>query len=386
MNADKDVVGTAADDGTLMHYLSRAVTSNWMPAAGRASMLYLLVRAPSNEPTATREASAGVQLLRQVLSSPATNEALVSAQLSWLTANSGTAGALVLKLAETSTDPWVVAQLKALWDAGALRLSPDELSKNWSVVRRALGTAFESLLASLMSESQSRQTLLESVEGEAEFVLDVVQALDTQDGVPKPARTQIFDWAARVVAQASREVWLESFHAASGGPLVALVSALTSAKAKVPTVTHLDDAVHDFAREVQDGQTGWRPTGADFWSLVSRLDAPARSTVASQLCAELEGRDSVDPAFFAVYGEFLKKEKSFREHEKLFSVVERFLTRGDEEALAFFADLAKAQPAAFRRKGREDSFDHLKRKLNEKLEELGDTAPEPLVTLAAQLD
>ena len=100
--------------------------------------------------------------------------------------------------------------------------------------------------------------------------------------------------------------------------------------------------------------------------------------LASQLCAELEGRDGqIGAALFTTYGPFLAGEKAFRTHAKLPNVVERLVAHDNWDAVQWVADVAEQHSDMLEPDGRENEIAHLADRVKEKLEEFGEDNEPP---------
>jgi hypothetical protein len=94
----------------------------------------------------------------------------------------------------------------------------------------------------------------------------------------------------------------------------------------------------------------------------------------------------VDPALFTTYGDFLASERQFRVHQKLPNFIERLVAQNDWNGVQWIVDTARAhRDTVEHAKKWESELEHLRNKVNEKLAELGDEAPEVLGDLAGLL-
>ena len=121
------------------------------------------------------------------------------------------------------------------------------------------------------------------------------------------------EWAGRSLAAAPAKDWQSALSAEDGGPLLELGIRLAGSDRAPPEPQGLKDAIHEHFQGIADGEPVWQPDPAAFFGLTRLLRAAARRVLASQLCAELEGRGGqVPPALFATYGSFLAGEQAFR--------------------------------------------------------------------------
>jgi KAP family P-loop domain len=382
LNAES-VLGTAGDDGTLMHVVAVASANGWHSEAGAASMLHLVVRPELPEPAPSRQAPTGVATVRQALSGLSPVE-LVAAQLEWLKQHKREAFEVVFAVGKGAAQPWVDQQMRALSDANALVTSPAQFLANWEYLRTVLGPdRFVRHTRQLLDREASRQRILTGLK-DPQLALDSLSAADGEEVTPYLGEVQ--KAAATILRSASAADWETALMSTETQPLLSLAVRLSGTKAAPRNPTGLQDALHaDFQALAAEGEA-WHPDGATFAKLTRLLGGPARRVLASQLCAELEGRDGqVGPQLFPTYGEFLAGETGFRSHPKLPNVVERFVARGHWPVVAWFVELAEREEDVLNETGRRDEMNHLREAVAERLRATGNEAPEELKKLGALL-
>jgi hypothetical protein len=199
------------------------------------------------------------------------------------------------------------------------------------------------------------------------------------------ARSEVANWASGLVGSATKDDWLAALTDVSGGSLVALSQKLHEQSVELHASSGLHDAVLEHAVVLQDGGAGWRPTGEVFKQLTDLLSEESQRVVASELCARLEARDgNFDLAFLSTYGDFLNNEASFREHQKLPNVIDTVVAHDRWDLLAWFVEMIDAHPDAAAETNRKAELDHLRTRVAEKMEGLGDS-PEPLLDQLSSL-
>lgn len=380
----ENVLGTVADDGTLMNVVCVAKLNGWHEQAAEASMLHLLVRPALPEPQATRQAAQGVQFVRSVLANPAADPPLSGAQLDWLETHSDEAVDFLLPIASAGFPAWSDHQLRELASKSALVVSSQQYLENWQVLHRALGEeAFTSITAALLRGEANRR---EIISGTSEPTI-IATALAAGEQEPNDEYVdEVRAWASTVVKGASAADWQTVLGNANGGSLVD-IALLLSGTTHAPTdPLGLADALHVHFRALAAGEAVWQPDAATFRSLTGLLNGPARKVLASQLCAELEGLGgTVGAGLFPTYGEFLAAERAFRTHTKLPNLIDRLVAKGEWHGVEWIVETAEAHPDTLAPKGREDEIKHLKNRVSEKIAELGDESPEELKRLSALL-
>jgi len=378
------VLGAAADDGTLMHLVAVAVSNGWYSEAAAASMLHLVLRPELPEPTQARQSASGVATVRQALAGPAPAE-LVEAQRDWLTDHKREAFELVASIAKGTAQPWVDQQMRSLSDANALPTSTGQFLANWEYLRRVLGEErFLRHTRQLLDRDASRERILAGFKDPL-LALDVLAACSSDE--PASYLSEVEGAAARLVRDASAEDWQAALTSIETQPLIGLAVRLSGTKSAAANPAGLQDGLHAHFKALAAEEEAWQTDGATFAKLTRLLSARARRVLASQLCAELEGRDGqVGPELFPTYGEFLGGETGFRSHSKLPNVIERFVARDQWGIVSWFVELAKREPEAVAPAGRLDEMEHLKESVAEKLRTVGDEAPEELKQLAALLE
>lgn len=381
-----DVLGSAADDGSLMHQLSVANRSEWYAQAGSASMLQLMVRPGLPEPEPSREAPSGTQTLRAVLTGPDGYSDIVAGQQSWLSAHANEAVNALIAIAngDKAFRPWVEAQLRKLAEDSVLVVSPTQFQTNWKYFNRVLGgDEFAELTRRQLSKAQGRKKILERTDDPA-LAIAALSALGSEESAEYA--TEIRHWARDTVNVASVEDWQASLSDANGGALLDLALQLADTEEAPADPSGLADALHTHFQALADGESVWQPEGDRFTKLARLLGAPARRVLASQLCAELEGRSGdVRAALFTTYGDFLAAERTFRRHSKLPNVIERLVAHDAWDAVQWIVALAEEHPDTLQPADREDELAHLANKVNDKLAELSEDPPDALTKLAAIL-
>jgi predicted Fe-Mo cluster-binding NifX family protein len=320
--------------------------------------------------------------LRQVIQSLSPAE-LVSAQLAWLKAHPREAFDLVVRARKgPSAAQWADQHLRSLAEEEAFVTSRDQLLRNWAYVRRVLGAdLFMKHVREMLDRDAARAGILSSITAPS-AVLDAIAASEMGE------RASYVDEAEqagiRVLAAASPSNWDEALKSSSTEALLTLALRVGGSSGAPKNPPGLQDAIHAHFKTLADEpeSEAWQPDGATFKQLTRLLNAPSRKVLASQFCAELEGRDGqVGPQLFATYGEFLSNEAGFRSHPKLPNVLERFLARDEWSVVAWFVELARQHPDALDGGGRHDEMQHLQEKVAEKLEAAGESPPTELVEL-----
>jgi hypothetical protein len=384
------VLDAAADDGTLLHLVAVAMANAWYAEAAGASMLHLVARPELPDlppelpdlPSPTRQAPTGLVALREALSTLAPAE-LVAAQLEWLTSHSREAFQLVAGISKApSSQPWVDNQMRALSDAGVLVTSAAQFLTNWGYLRRVLGPDhFRRHSRQLLDKEPSREKILGGLT-DPQRALDALAA--AEDGEAAPYLGEVESGAAALVQAATPEEWVAAVRLTETDPLLALALRLVGTSAAPKNPNGLQEALHAHFQALAEEGEAWQPGGPDFEKLTRLLGAPARRVLASQLCAELEGRDGqVGPGLFPTYGDFLGDEPAFRTHAKLPNVIERFVARDQWPVVSWFVGLANRERDALDDKGRADEMEHLKETVADKIRLAGEAAPEELRQLGA---
>jgi hypothetical protein len=190
--------------------------------------------------------------------------------------------------------------------------------------------------------------------------------------------------ARAVLEDASAEDWKKALEASTTRPLVSLAITLSETSGAMDPAG-LQDALHDHFHALADSKDVWKPDEDSFLALTRLLGPEARSVLASQFGAELEGRDGqVGADLFPTYGAFLASEETFRTHSKLPNAIERFIAHGAWDVVDWFAQLAEKREDTVGDKNRRGELSHLGRYVQRKLVE-EDPAPEALTRLASVL-
>jgi hypothetical protein len=379
----ESVLGAAADDGTLMHLVAVAYANGWYSEAGAASMLHLLVRPELPEPAASRQSPTGVATVRQALSGLSPAE-LVAAQLEWLKQHKRDAFEVVFAVAKGVAQPWVDQQMRALSDADALVTTPAQFLANWEYLRTVLGPEYFLRHTRQLLDRETRRERILAGLNDPQLALDSLAAADGE----KVATylSEVERAAATILRSATAADWETALRSTETQPLLSLAVRLAGIKAAPRNPTGLQDALHAHFQALAADEEAWHPDAATFAKLTRLLGGPARRVLASQLCAELEGRDGqVGPELFPTYGEFLGGETGFRSHPKLPNVVERFVARDQWPVVAWFVQLAEREEDALNETGRRDEMNHLREAVAERLRSTGDEAPEELKELGGLL-
>jgi hypothetical protein len=378
----ESVLGAGADDGTLMHLVAFAASNGWWDEAAAASMLHLVVRPELPEPQAQRQSPNGVVMVRQVLATPDAVPDLAASQLAWLKQHRRGAFELVLAIARGAAEQWVDQQMRSMSEAGELSTSQAQYVRNWEYLRRVLGE--EQFI------SHTRRMLDKAGYHKIFAVEDPVLALDclrASELEPEPGfLDEVLAWAIGILRSTPAD-WEAVLTTGDTEPLLALAVRVSGEKGAPTNPAGLQDALHAHFKALAAEETAWQPEGETFAKLTRLLRAPARRALASELCAELEGRDGqVGPQLFPTYGEFLAGEPAFRTHSKLPNVVERFVARDQWEIVRWFVELAETHPDTLDAANRQDEMENLRANVAERLASAGDDAPEPLRDLAALLE
>ncbi len=378
----EEILGAAADDGTLMHLVSLANKSGWLAQAADASMLHLTVRPNLPDPQATREAAAGAQIVRQSLGDPSLNPEIVAWQLAWLQTHSGEAFDLLTQVAAEATfQLWVDHQLQGLSEASTLIVSADQYLQQWLRLRAALpGDGFGELTRNLFDKAGARKTILA---GSADPAL----ALIALEAIPESGNDYSADvrtWASGIVKDASATNWQTALATPADDPILSLAVALAGTAEAPSDPPGLSDALHSHFQALATGVAAWQPDSATFAKLTSLLGVSARKVLASELCAELEGRDgSVGSDLFTTYGIFLAGEPAFRSHAKLPNFIGRAVAHDEWGSVQWIVEVAQKHADTLQPKNRKEEIEHLQAKVSEKLTELSDAGTEPPAALTA---
>lgn len=374
-----------ADDGSLLHLIAVSVADGWYPEAAAASMLQLAARPELPDPPATtRQSPTGLATLRQGFQDRTPPE-LVAAQLAWLQNHSKEAFDLVVRARKApGAAGWADEQLRSLADAGAFVTSRNQLLRDWGYVRGVLGDElFMKHIRESLDLDSARSALLSGITSPS-AALDAIRASEAGEQAPYLADAE--EAAARVLSSASPDDWAEAFRSSSTKPLLSLALRLAGSSMAPKNPPGLQEAIHAhfqvLANEAEAEADVWRPDAASFMELSRLLRAPARRVLASQFCAELEGRDGqVGQHLCQTYGDFLAGEAAFRSHAKLPNVIERFLAREQWSVVGWFVGLSRKHPDALDEGGRQEEMQHLRDQVRDKLAAASDSAPEELVQL-----
>jgi hypothetical protein len=380
------VLAAPADDGTLLHLVYVASANSWWEEAAAASMLHLAVRPElPDTPAVSRNSASGLATLRQAIQTLAPAE-FVSAQLAWLQGHPKEAFQFAARVGNgPGAAGWAAQQFRSLADAGALVTSQGDLLKNWAYLRRVLGDGdFLKHVREMLDRDSARGAILSGIASPSQ-ALDAITASEMGGQAPYLAEAE--GAGARVLSSASSADWESAFKSSATEPLLSLSLRLTRSSVAPKSPSGLQEAIHAHFSELADDADGeadlWHPDGSTFEDITRLLNAPARKVLASQFCAELEGRDGlVGPHLLQTYGDFLAGETGFRSHPKLPNVAERFLARDDWRFVGWFVELVREHPDAIDEKGRKEEMQHFREKVGEKLEAAGDPPPEELVMLA----
>jgi hypothetical protein len=375
-------LGAAADDGTLMHLVSVASRNAWYEPAATASMLCLRVRPDLPVPQAIREATQGTEIVGQSLRDPSVNPELVAGQLAWLQKHSREAFDLLSQVAADATfKPWVDHQLGELSASSELVVSADQYLQRWSQLRDVLqGDRFAELTRSLLRKARTRKTILarSSDPALALVVLEATTAIG--DDGSSDCRT----WASGIIKGTAATAWQAALENPGGDPILGVAVALAG-YAEAPTdPLGLSDALHSHFQTLAAGAPAWQPDSATFAKLTSLLGAPARRVLASQLCAELEGRDGrVGPSLFTTYGTFLANEAAFRSHAKLPNFIERAVANDEWGSVEWIVEVARKYPDTLLPKNRKKEMEHLRNRVAGRISELSEAGSNPPDALGA---
>jgi hypothetical protein len=382
----ESVLGAAADDGTLMDLVALASSNEWHVESAAASMLYLVVRPElSPEPEPVRQAPTGTAKVRQVLATPQDDAQLAGAQLAWLKQHKREAFELIANVSKGSAQAWVDQQMRALSEAGELVTSSAQFVHNWEYLRRVLGQEhFVRHTRQILDVPAGRERVLAEIRDPL-FALDALDASELEtDADYSP---EIKAWAGNILKTASADDWSRALQTAeTTEPLLELAVRLAGAREAPTNPVGLQDGLHAHFKLLAGGDGAWHPDGQTFAKLTRLLGANSRRVLASQICAELEGRDGqVGPELFLTYGEFFAGETAFRTHPKLPNVLERFVARDQWDVVAWFVDIAQRYEDTLGSGGREEEMAHLKDSVAERLASAGDESPESLRELGQEL-
>lgn len=348
-------------------------------------MLHLAVRPElPDPPTANRNSIAGLAALRQAVQNLAPSE-FVAAQLDWLQRHPKEAFGFVASVSKgPSATGWAEQQFRSLAEADDLVTSRGQLLTSWRYLRRVLGEErFLRHVREALDRDSGRRATLAGITLPSQ-ALDAITASEAEKQAPY--LREVEEAAAKVLSSASSEDWEAAFKSSATEPLLSLALRLTGSSLAPKNPSGLQEALHAHFSDLadDDGEAAlWQPDGATFARVTRLLNAPARKVLASQFCAELEGRDGqVGPHLLQTYGDFLAEEAGFRSHQKLPNVVERFLAREDWSFVGWFVDLARKHDDALDEKGRREEMQHLREKVGEKLDAAGSSAPVELIQLA----
>jgi hypothetical protein len=374
------LLAVAAEDGTLMHVFAVGVGQSWPELAAVASLLHLKVRPTLGPTISSRNSAQGFQLLNELLSNPAVRPDIINEQTEWLAMQEADAVPILLAVkAEPAYVPWSNAQLTALLAASDLAVNASELIGNWQHFDQVLGNdGLVEVVGRVIRDEKERKPFIDGC-NQPSLALAALGSIDAEPKVKRQA--DVWSWAKRLVKNASKEDWEAALQTDPPGALVDLALALVDGGKAPSEPRSLSDALYTHFQRLADGdRSSWQPDGSDFGGLTGLLSERARDVLASQLCANLEGRASVmDPSLLATYGDFLGDEQSFRSHPKLPNVVERFVANDDIDALTWVAGVAEREKETFRSTGRAREIENLIAKLDARIDDAGDSSSEVLL-------
>jgi hypothetical protein len=385
MYSRENVLAGAADNGILTNVTYVAHSNGWFKGAAEASMLHLASRPNLSDPEALRQSPTDTQILRNALADPANEPQLVAFQLTWLKKHKRGAFSLLMSIARDETNAWVNQQLGALSDAGDLVTSPHQYAQKWKYLRAALGSdRFAEHTRKSLGNTAGRKKLLSKVD-DPEFALTL---LDAAAAGPAPRHErELWHRAKNVLNTTPTEDWAAALQDPEASALIELALRLSGTSSAPSDPPGLEDALYPHFQALAAGETVWQPDGPTFKQLTHLLSPGARKSVASQLCAQLEGRDGhVDPALLPTYGDFLSEESAFRTHQKLPNVLERFVAQDAWDAVEWFVRLARDHSDTLKDKTRKEEMRHLRTKIAEKLEIIDEGAAPALDDLASLLN
>jgi hypothetical protein len=378
------ILGSAADDGTLLHYVALAQGAGWHEPAAVAGMLHLGLRPDLPEPAHTGESPTGIQLLRSALADPSSYPDLVGAQTNWLTSHNRQAFDFVANVAvrNPASRPWVLYQLKALFDADALPISTSQYLENGPLLQEALGEdGFEKETRVLLDRAASRRKILQSTDQSL-----ALASLKASQADPAPSyATEVVAWAGRLLESVGPDGWTAALDAGQTSPTIELALRVSGLKPAPTDPPGLEEGLRAHCERLIAGESAWLPDGSTFRALTKLLSPRTRRALASTICARLEGLGGSIPAsLFTTYGEFLGGEAGFRTHEKLPNVIDRLVANDDWTAVEWFVGVARKHPDAVKRDGREDYLDHLRASVSARLDN-GQDQPDILHELSQLL-
>jgi hypothetical protein len=363
-----DSLTPAADDGTLMNLVGSASANNWLRQAADASMLHLVAQPGIGSPAVARQVAAGVQLTRSVMADPSADPPFTSAQHDWLAAHPDEAFDLLLRVsaADSAFQPWVDQQLLGLQEASVLVVSPAQYLAAWPELLRILGRdGFGDVTRDFLSRAANRKALIAGSQDPA-LALAVLSAAPSESYAP-----QLQAWASGIIKNTSSADWQAALGNPAGAPVLDLASEVSGWEGASLNPPGLSDALHSHFPALAAGEGAWQPDADVFARLTSLLSAAARKSVASQLCAALEGRDGqVAPGLFATYGTFLAGERDFRRHQKLPNFLERAVAQNEWDSVQWIVSLAKQHDDTLRSDEQKDATEYLRTRVKEKLSEL----------------
>lgn len=376
-----------AEDGTLLHHLHRAFTNAWPDAFVLAAMLVIEFRGPllSIDPPATREAVQGINALRQFVSNPAGTPPIADAQLRWFAGHLNVASFVLGKMkAQPELVPWGNFFLTTIVEKEGETLAAGTFKNNWGVLDIALGEQQFDLLALAMLTNAEKRNEITADNRDLKLAVRLLATTSSADG--DEARGAVLGWAYTLISAGTKEEWLNDLQVQGGGSLVHLVLDVSPTRKEAPVSPDLSDALHDYAQNLESGQPVWQISASGLKTISSLLAPANRKVLASELCAGLEGLNgSFDPAFLAVFGDFLEDEESFRQHPKLPIVLARLVTNESWDRLKWFVDMAKRHSDVLNDSVREEDLDDLKMKVQEKIDADAEESSDSLVDLAHQL-
>ena len=320
------LLGSAADNGTLVNLIAVAQANNWPREAAMAAMLHIVVRPDLGTPQGLRSSATGHAVLQQAMTDPTTQPWLVSEQVTWCRDHKNEALALLVRVAVKQPDfqKWASHVVGALHESGDLELSPEQSRVQWKYIRSVIGIPdFTELTRDMFSDGAAREAIL--ADNDDAGLTEVALGLP-EDPDDRASRAALRSWANTLLKATDQAEWDTALRNPKGDPRLNVGLALAGTKDAPSGLGALGRALHPHFTAVINGDNVWQPDAATFAKLTKLLTAPNRRTLASQFCAELEGRDgSVSPGLVATYGDFLAEEATFRTHPKLPNVIERLV-------------------------------------------------------------
>lgn len=376
-----DSMGISADDGTLMNAALVASQLGSWDATASASMLQLSARPTLAEPAVLRQSPQGTQLLREVLTNPATHPELMAAQTDWLAARPTDANALIFEIEKTAEFlPWANAQIKELRGRESLKLSVSQYLEHMQQLRDELSDVeVTRITADFLEDAGSFQELLDSGSAIGMMFALLACALKGRERDAKP----FLEAGAKIIEAVTEDSWSSALKAETTNVILGLALRLRRAGQKIGPITALSNVLHDHAKALASGEEVWKTDGDSLRELASCIDVRSRHVLGSEIAAELETLDgTIGPQLFATYGVFLAGESSFRRHTKIPNVVERLVAHDAWTDIGWFAGVAEEHKDMFASKGRIEEIEHLKLMVADKCGELGESCPDELRSLA----